>query len=152
MKYTIYKPLPALLPYLWAIIALLPLSTFGQESKADTFFGVWELVGLENSNTQGNTVKIPPGNFKIFGADNSYHFMVVTKAGACYSQTGSFKVLSDSTYVEQIGQALNQSLEGNAYEIQYHFMEDGHLVIAGKVNQVSYKETWRRVSACVNTQ
>jgi len=144
VKTTWAKTLP-----LASLVFILSFSdVLAQDHRTDLFVGVWELVGTANVNTNGNVMKAPPGNYKVFGADGSYRFMRFHPQGSCFAQEGSFRVLSDSTYVEQINRALVKQLEGNQYEIDYQVNEEGLLVIEGNVDDFRYREVWRRVSNC----
>ncbi|WP_257666839.1 DUF4488 domain-containing protein [Parapedobacter tibetensis] len=129
------------------LFALPSMQSFSQGNRADLFVGVWELVGMANANTNGEVLKVPAGNYKIFGADGSYLFMQWTPQGSRYVQEGTFNVLTDSTYAEHIKHALNKNLEGNQYEITYRSAEDSTITIEGKIDGFSYRELWRKVMA-----
>lgn len=119
--------------------------SWGREDRADLFVGVWEMVEMSNGSDEGSMVKVPPGNYKIFGADGSYHFMRFHPQGSVYVQEGKFDVLSDSTYVERIDWALMKQVEGKAHTLTYRLNNDGTLSIEGK-GEIVFRETWRKVA------
>ncbi len=89
-------------------------------------------------------IKVPPGSYKVFGADGSYHFMRFHPQGSCYVQEGTFAVQSDSTYVERIEWALIKQVEGKAHTITYRLNKNGTLSIEG-MGEIAFQETWRKV-------
>ncbi len=117
--------------------------SWGQKVPADLFIGVWEMV--EMSNGSGAMVKVHPGNYKIFGADGSYHFMRFLPQGSCYVQNGTFAVQSDSTYIERIAWALIKQVEGKEHTLTYRLNGNGTLTIEG-VGDIAFRETWRKVA------
>lgn len=130
---------------------LVGLSGYGQSrsvstTKTDLFVGVWEMVSVVNSNTNGSRMRSGGGNLKIFGADGSYLFVQVTPVGSVIAQQGTFSVLSDSTYAEYVETAFNQGLNGLSSQIGYTLDSVGHVLrIQGKVNDFVFDEEWRKV-------
>ncbi|MBE8722217.1 DUF4488 domain-containing protein [Sphingobacterium pedocola] len=110
------------------------------------FFGVWELIAIENN---GKEVPALPGQLKLFGPDNSYRFLVSGATGTFFTQEGTFKILSDIIYSEDIEFSTNQNLRGVSSKVSYTFIDEDVMKVNGSVNNVPFQEKWRRVKIFV---
>ncbi|QBQ41937.1 DUF4488 domain-containing protein [Sphingobacterium psychroaquaticum] len=131
----------------WFLLsATVPTSSSTKENRK-RFVGIWEMVVAENES--GIELRVPPGYLKFFGKDGSYMFVIVTPEGAFNSQQGSFKVLSEDIYSENIKFSINPNLRNAASKVSYSFLNEDTLQIKGTVNGVPFVEKWKRVKTPV---
>jgi len=71
----------------------------------DSFTGVWELKERKLPNQQAFTA-VPPGQYKMFTADNKLQLFQVTQKGTFITSYGKFRVLTDSTLEEAFEKSI----------------------------------------------
>ncbi len=139
-----------------AMLLMLALPTMAQKDKkcgkcspqVEQLAGIWQQCVVMNQEEKTQMFAVP--QFKILNKDGSFSNMALDKnALATIYVSGSWKVMSDSTFVEHLETILtDESSTGKDNELTFHLLENG------KFMQVSYtlpgngkqgKELWIRV-------
>ncbi len=133
------------------------LSTFNllfAQSAKNEIAGVWSLNGIRNEPFGNfNTLK-GSTTLKIFDECDNFKIIAVRNEGAIVTTTGTYKILSDSTYSENVSQRYNNANQGKdivlKYELEnkvlytsFHLFEDGE----GKPFKHFQQEMWRKVES-----
>ena len=105
--------------------------------------GVWELVSFGNDDPDQQQARL--GQLKVFDQDGSYTFLQVGSSGTVVAHQGTFRVKSDSTYVEDIEFATRQNLRGVSSTVSYKFTSEEEVLVHGNVGDIIFHEKWRKV-------
>lgn len=117
--------------------------TGSKKKMKNRLIGAWELTYVEYSDAQ--VFRTQPGQLKLFESNGSYRFLVVSNTGTFVAQQGSFKVLSDSVYTEDIEFSTNPNLRKVSSKVSYAFINEDTLFVSGSVNGVPFREKWVRL-------
>ncbi|GHE30269.1 DUF4488 domain-containing protein [Sphingobacterium griseoflavum] len=124
-----------------AAVAVIPPSS--KKKITSRFIGVWELASMEGPD--GQTYHAHAGQLKCFETNGNYRFLFVSNGGTVVTQQGSFKVVSDKMYAENIEFSTNPNLRNVSSPVTFAFVNEDTLQLSGSVNNVPFQEKWVRV-------
>ena len=97
------------------VIALLTGCGTAQKGlKSETakrLFGLWEVKAIHNSN-EGGYKKMPHGMFKMIIDDGRFVNFMTTERGAMITVDGTYRLVGDSLYIEEIDHSFNRTQVG----------------------------------------
>lgn len=97
------------------VIALLAGCGTAQKGlKSETakrLFGLWEVKAIHNSN-EGGYKKMPHGMFKMIIDDGRFVNFMTTAGGAMITVDGTYRLVGDSLYIEEINHSFNRTQVG----------------------------------------
>lgn len=97
------------------VIALLAGCGTAQKGlKSETakrLFGLWEVKAIHNSN-EGGYKKMPHGMLKMIIDDGRFVNFMTTEEGAMITVDGTYRLVGDSLYIEEINHSFNRTQVG----------------------------------------
>lgn len=124
-------------------VAIAAVPPGSKKKIVSRFIGIWELASVEAPD--GQTYHAHAGQLKCFEANGTYRFLFVSDGGTVVTQQGSFKVLTNKMYKEDIEFSTNPNLRNVSSPVAYEFVNEDTLQLRGSVNNVPFREKWVRV-------
>lgn len=97
-----------------ALVFFAGCSTSQRVSKSATvqrLLGLWEVKAVHNSDEEGYK-EMPNGMFKMVFPDGRFMNFMSTNRGAIITVDGTYRMMGDSVYVEEIVNSFNKTQEG----------------------------------------
>lgn len=82
-----------------------------KSETASRMFGLWEVKAIHNSN-EGGYKKMPHGMFKMIIDDGRFVNFMTTAEGAMITVDGTYRLVGDSLYIEEIVHSFNRTQIG----------------------------------------
>lgn len=82
-----------------------------KNATAKRLVGLWEVKAVHNSDEAGYKV-MPKGMFKMVSPNGEFFNFMSTEKGAMITVDGTYRMIGDSIYVEEINHSFNRSQIG----------------------------------------
>lgn len=121
----------------------------GAMAQQHPLMGVWQQQTFEKGGPEGpKLINLPV--WKVIGGDGTFTaFMITNHEMYCTRyEEGTYRILSDSTYAEQIDKHLvRETLSGTLNVLNYKFLTEDELTVTYQIpgSESPAVEIWRRV-------
>ena len=139
------------------VIALLTGCATSQKglksATAKRLFGLWEVKAVHNSN-EGGYKEMPHGMFKMIIEDGRFVNFMTTDKGAMITVDGTYRLVGDSLYVEEINHSFNRTQIGKDNPLNLKLAGNNFMYLrwfqaideTGKSQNQWVEEIWQRVT------
>lgn len=147
--------------HIFTLLIIVFSATLSAQTKqihipvSKSIIGIWRLID-ERTLTNGESIKIVTGDYKVINADGTYYTFVTWPNETTIAQYGSYEIESDSTLVEHIIEnVLHPRLSGKDSPIKYSLIDENTMMMAWSFSLDGnnwVNEKWIRLPLAVPTR
>lgn len=123
-----------------------------KNATAQRLLGLWEVKAVHNSD-EGGYKEMPDGMFKMVLPDGKFMNFMSTEKGAIITVDGTYRMVGDTIYVEEIVNSFNKTQEGKDNPLSMKLSHDNFMYLRWfqpidefGVNRNRWvEEVWQRV-------